>query len=122
MNNWIEFSKQKPPVDTLVFYYFEHTGVSLGEFEEPDTFFGKLGFLGGDVTHWMFADEFIKNAKKIEDHIIFPKYFVVISEDNDFNIGSAHRLASNELIFVNKWGKQIINPVKYCEIPKKPMI
>lgn len=51
--SWIEFSIKSPEPDQKVFYFFKFTGVSVGRFAPPETFFGKSGFLTGDVSHWM---------------------------------------------------------------------
>jgi len=53
---WISMTKTKPEQGAKVWYYFEITGVSSGEYESNehgDTFFGEGGFLTNDVTHWM---------------------------------------------------------------------
>lgn len=58
MNNWIEHSKQKPEHEQYVWYFFEHTGVSYGQYDaEDDCYYGRSGFLCGDVTHWIAAPE-----------------------------------------------------------------
>ena len=52
-STWIEFCNQAPSPCQRVLYFFEVTGISVGEFSPPETFSGKSGFLTGDVTHWL---------------------------------------------------------------------
>ncbi len=54
-NKWILHREKRPEVDQFVWYYFEHTGVSYGKYGGGDTYYGRSGFLNGDVTHWMPA-------------------------------------------------------------------
>lgn len=54
---WLEFREdQKPQDNQLVWYFFEQVGVFLGHFVEPSVFHSRHGFLNGDVTHWIPAD------------------------------------------------------------------
>ena len=53
MSDWIVMNKRSPIDGQPVIYYFEFCGVNRGHFAAPDTFYGRKGFLGGDVTHWM---------------------------------------------------------------------
>lgn len=42
--------------DPYVWYFFEVTGVSYGQYcEEDNCFYGARGYLIGDATHWMPA-------------------------------------------------------------------
>ena len=55
---WIEMKDKTPSDYQYVWYYFEITGVSYGQYSvEEDCFYGPRGFLTGDVTHWMEAPE-----------------------------------------------------------------
>lgn len=53
MNDWISVNDRLPDEGVEILYYFEITGVSVGMFERPNIFYGRSGFLTGDVTHWM---------------------------------------------------------------------
>lgn len=46
-----------PNTKTPLWYYFEYTGVSHGEYYGDWVFAGKRGFLTGDVTHWQYGNE-----------------------------------------------------------------
>ena len=53
---WLKVADQLPEEGQYVWYYFEHTGVNEGFYTFSggyDCFYGKRGFLCGDVTHWM---------------------------------------------------------------------
>ena len=58
---WILVKDRLPEPQASVWYFFERTGVSSGEYwgEEDGlpTFGGPRGFLGGDVTHWQPRNE-----------------------------------------------------------------
>lgn len=61
---WILVSDILPVLGQDVWYFFEVTGVSAGQYlgdggdnDGLPTFGGKGGFLGGDVTHWMPREE-----------------------------------------------------------------
>lgn len=64
-NKWILHSEQQPEAGQYVFYYFEHTGVSYGRYDGANTYYGRSGFLCGDVTHWMPAPEPPKSYENI---------------------------------------------------------
>lgn len=55
--SWILVDDALPNVGQDVWYFFEVTGVSAGQYWGSEdglaTFGGARGFLGGDVTHWM---------------------------------------------------------------------
>jgi hypothetical protein len=57
-DNWNVFNmydeKNLPEVDSDVFYFFEFTGVSKGQYYGGNCFGGNRGFLTGDVTHWQY--------------------------------------------------------------------
>jgi len=54
---WISVEDRLPEDGQRVFYYFEHTGISWGQYDEEfNTFYGGRGFLTGDVTHWLPFD------------------------------------------------------------------
>jgi len=64
---WIRVEDQLPKENELVWYYFEVTGVSLGEMEKNEhgiTFFGDNDVLTNDVTHWMPIHSFKPSAPK----------------------------------------------------------
>ena len=59
---WIKIEDEVPPKGTKLLYFFDCTGISLGEYYgiEPDycpetghVFASRDGWLTGDVTHWM---------------------------------------------------------------------
>jgi len=61
---WIKVTDQIPTEEQKVWYYFEQTGVNLGWFRkvrndefcsnaEFNCFWGPMGYLCDDVTHWM---------------------------------------------------------------------
>lgn len=54
---WVLHSEQQPEIGQYVWYYFEYTGVSYGQYVGDNTYAGRRGFLCGDVTHWMPAPE-----------------------------------------------------------------
>lgn len=58
---WILTTDRMPDVDAPVWYFFEVTGVAPGTYygceDGLETFGGRCGFLGGDVTHWMPRQE-----------------------------------------------------------------
>ena len=52
-DGWVSVDDRLPEDGVLILYYFEITGISVGKYDsETNTFYGKLGFLCGDVTHW----------------------------------------------------------------------
>ena len=64
MDEWILVKDQLPEEGQDVIYFFEFTGVSVGKYTLEDigefmpgatmnVFYGKGGWLGDDVTHWM---------------------------------------------------------------------
>ncbi len=57
MIDWIRYSTIKPQEGTPLWYYFEITGVSKGEYFGEWCFGGERGFLTGDVTHWRYHIE-----------------------------------------------------------------
>ena len=70
-NNWIEIADEAPEQGRLLLYFFDCTGISLGEYhgidEEycPETghvFASRDGWLTGDVTHWMYAPDVPEGA------------------------------------------------------------
>lgn len=52
--NWISHKNSPPQPGTKVWYYFELTGVSQGEYHGDNCYGGKRGFLCDDVTHWQY--------------------------------------------------------------------
>ena len=60
---WISVESRLPERGQKVLYYFDVTGVSAGQYLGDNCFGGKLGFLCGDVTHWMPLPEPPKSRK-----------------------------------------------------------
>ena len=63
---WIKIEDEVPEQGRKLLYFFDCTGISLGEYYgiEPDycpetghVFGSQLGWLTGDVTHWMYAPD-----------------------------------------------------------------
>ena len=61
---WNDIRKVKPQENQRVIYFFDVTGVGIGNYHRVkggalgedytiDVFQGSTGFLGDDVTHWM---------------------------------------------------------------------
>ena len=69
-NKWIKIEDQTPKEDILLLYFFEGTGGAFLGFyfgidenycpETGHTFGSPVGFLTGDVTHWMYVPEYPK--------------------------------------------------------------
>jgi hypothetical protein len=64
MTNWILTKNSCPEEGQAVIYFFEYVGVHRGKFEwstieeayqsyKLPCFYSSIGFLTGDVTHWM---------------------------------------------------------------------
>ncbi len=51
---WVEYSKQKPEQDKVLWYFFDVVGVHKGQYYGNSLFAGERGFLTGDVTHWQY--------------------------------------------------------------------
>lgn len=51
--DWISVTVRYPDKGQKVLYYFEPIGIATGQYDkEYNQFYGKLGFLTDDVTHW----------------------------------------------------------------------
>ena len=68
---WIKIEDEVPEQGRKLLYFFDCTGISLGEYYgiEPDycpetghVFGSQLGWLTGDVTHWMYAPDVPEGA------------------------------------------------------------
>lgn len=63
MKEWVKVSDKLPEENQKVFYFFSTLGAFAGVYDGLDEdlqlpcFSSKLGFLCGDVTHWMPRDE-----------------------------------------------------------------
>jgi len=56
MDKWILVKDALPEEEQQVIYFFKDVGVHIGKFTREETtniFYGKKGWLGNDVTHWM---------------------------------------------------------------------
>lgn len=52
---WTKYADEKPIEGKDLWYYFEFTGVNIGQYFGDGTFGGLKGYLGDDVTHWQYA-------------------------------------------------------------------
>lgn len=109
---WIEYKDKKPKINQDVYYFFSFLGVNKGIYGGNHIFYGKKGFLQGDVTHWMpveFSDD-IPTPPFYEMYIISidKKDIIICSSDKYFDFFKDH-----------DYKRTNISPEKYSEYLEK---
>lgn len=118
MINWIKFTDKSPVDGDAVIYYFSITGVGVGRFEAPNIFYGSLGCLTGDVSHWMPISYFDDFAILIDAAVPDDKQKVIVySTSKGYHIaeylsGKFYGKLGMDIVDVIKWVPMIPSPVE----------